>query len=340
MKYKDAGVDINAGLRVVDKIKKTVRETFSNKVVGKFGGFGGMFELKEKGIKDIVLVSSVDGVGTKLKIAFMLNKHDTVGQDLVNHCVNDILVQGATPLFFMDYIAMEKLNPDKISLIIKGMANACKKNECVLLGGETAEMPDFYSKGEYDIAGFIVGVVEKSKIIDGMKIKPGAVVMGLSSSGLHTNGYSLARHIFFDILGYSVNTNVPELGGTVGNILLRFHRSYLKVLKPILESGKILGLAHITGGGFIDNIPRVLSDGCCVEIYKNSWKVPKIFKFLQDKGKISEREMFRTFNMGIGMVIFANEHDAGWVYSRIKAQGEEAKIIGRVVKGEREVRLV
>src|SRR5688572_27686502 len=269
--YSDAGVDIDAATRATDRIKQLARRTFNERTLSEIGSFGGMFDGAFPGLKQPVLVASADGVGTKLKIAFLTGIHNTVGKDLVNHCVNDILVQGARPLFFLDYIATGKLRPDEVAAIVEGVANGCRENACVLLGGETAEMPDFYAAGEYDIAGFIVGVVDREKIIDGKQIEPGDVVLALPSVGLHTNGYSLARKLFFDVAGYDADTYLDELGMTAGEALLQPHVSYLKPLDGLLDSGLIKGLAHITGGGLTDNIPRILPEGSAVEIDRDSW---------------------------------------------------------------------
>jgi len=255
-------------------------------------------------------VSSADGVGTKLKVAFMTGRHDTVGADLVNHCVNDILVQGAEPLFFLDYLATGRLAPDVAEQVIAGVARGCRANGCALIGGETAEMPGFYADGEYDIAGFIVGVVDKSSVIDGRTIVPGDVLVGLPSTGLHTNGYSLARQVLFEIAGWSVETFVPELGTTVGDALLATHRSYLPIVRPLIDRGLVKGLAHITGGGITENLPRTLPDGCAAEIDLQSWRVPPIFRLIQDHGGIAASEMFRAFNMGVGLVVVCGQRDA------------------------------
>jgi phosphoribosylformylglycinamidine cyclo-ligase len=284
-----------------------------------------------------VLVASADGVGTKLKIAFLTGVHNSVGRDLVNHCVNDILVQGARPLFFLDYIATGKLLPEVIAGIVEGIANGCRENGCVLLGGETAEMPDFYSQGEYDVAGFIVGVADREKVIDGKRIEPGDVLLALPSVGLHTNGYSLARKLFLDIAGYNVETQLEELGMTVGEALLQPHPSYLKPLEGLLDSGVIKGLAHITGGGLTDNVPRILPDGAAVSIDKGSWPVLPVFELMRKIGNVSDAEMYRTFNMGVGMVIVTSAADRAAVESHLEQQGTSVFHIGSVVKGNREV---
>jgi phosphoribosylformylglycinamidine cyclo-ligase len=285
---------------------------------------------------DPVLVASADGVGTKLKLAFETGIHNTVGADLVNHCVNDILVQGARPLFFLDYFATGKLEPDVTASVVEGMARACKENSCVLLGGETAEMPDFYPPGEYDLAGFIVGVVDKAKVIDGKSIVPGDVVLGLPSTGLQTNGYSLARKLFFGVGGYKLDSNVDELGTTVGKALLRTHASFLPQIGPLLDSGLIKGLAHITGGGFLENIPRILPEGVSVEIKRGSWPEPPVFGLMQRLGNVSEAEMFRTFNMGIGMIVICSSSELDAVKNHLSEYFE----IGRVCTGSKSVLIV
>jgi phosphoribosylformylglycinamidine cyclo-ligase len=335
--YSDAGVDINAATRATDKIKELARRTFNPQTLSEIGSFGGMFDGAFPSLQHPVLVASADGVGTKLKIAFITGTHNTVGRDLVNHCVNDILVQGARPLFFLDYIATGKLLPDVVAGIVEGIANGCRENGCVLLGGETAEMPDFYAAGEYDVAGFIVGVADREKIIDGKTIAPGDVLLALPSVGLHTNGYSLARKLLFEVAGYEVDTGVAELGMTVGEALLQPHASYLKPLDGLLNSGVIKGLAHITGGGLTDNIPRILPEGSAVEIDKGSWPVLPIFKLMQQIGNVSEAEMYRTFNMGVGMVVVTSARDIQTVESHLQRQGAAVYQIGRVIHGRREV---
>ena len=307
--YKEAGVDIDAGEKAVELMKKFVKETYSSNVIKGVGGFGGLFEIDGK-----VLVSSADGVGTKLKLAFA-GKHDTVGQDLVNHCVNDILVQGAKPLFFMDYFAIGKLVPEVAADVVKGFSKACKENGCVLLGGETAELPGIYKENEYDLAGFIVGIVDKDKVIDGSRVKVGDKVIGLPSSGLHTNGYSLALNV---------------LGDEDREELMKIHISYLKPVMSVIE--KVNGMAHITGGGLVGNIPRVLPEGTSVKINKDAWDVPKIFKKIQEKGDVPEEDMWRTFNMGIGYVLIVDVEDADFV-----ADKTNGIVIGEVVKGEKKV---
>ena len=335
--YSDAGVDIDAATRATDKIKELARRTFNERTLSEIGSFGGMFDGAFPSLKQPVLVASADGVGTKLKIAFSAGVHNTVGRDLVNHCVNDILVQGARPLFFLDYIATGKLLPEVVAGIVEGVANGCRENGCVLLGGETAEMPDFYAAGEYDIAGFIVGVADREKIIDGKRITPGDVLLALPSVGLHTNGYSLARKLFFEVAGHRVDTRLDELGMTVGEALLQPHLSYLNPLDGLLDSGTIKGLAHITGGGLTDNIPRILPEGTAVKIEKGSWPVLPIDKLMQEIGNVAEAEMYRTFNMGVGMVIVTSDSNKSRVKDHLQEQGAAVYEIGRVVNGHGEV---
>jgi phosphoribosylformylglycinamidine cyclo-ligase len=340
MDYKSAGVDIDAGNETVRRIRALARGTFTPGVMSDIGSFGGLFRLGDR-FKDPVLVSSADGVGTKLKVAFLTGRHDTVGADLVNHCVNDILVQGAEPLFFLDYLATGRLSPEVAEQVITGVAHACTENNCALLGGETAEMPGFYADGEYDIAGFIVGAVEKSQIIDGRAIVPGDVLIGLPSSGLHTNGYSLARRIFFELAQWKPDKFVRELGVTLGDALLATHRSYLPFVRPLLESRHARGIAHITGGGMTENLPRVLPEGCAAEIDRRSWSIPPIFRLLQQHGRVSDEEMFRAFNMGIGLIIVCPPRDAERAINAIALAGEpNAMRIGFVVSGDRTVRYV
>lgn len=338
MEYKAAGVDIDAGNEIVRRIRSLARSTFTPGVLSDIGSFGGLFRLDRDRYQDPVLVSSVDGVGTKLKVAFMTGRHDTVGADLVNHCVNDILVQGAEPLFFLDYLATGRLSPVVAEQVVAGVARACRENGCALIGGETAEMPGFYADGEYDIAGFIVGIVEKSKLIDGRSVVPGDVLIGLPSTGLHTNGYSLARRVFFEAAGWKVDTFVRELNAMVGDVLLAPHRSYLPLIKPFFDRQSMKGLAHVTGGGITDNLPRVLPDGCAAEIDRQAWTVPPIFRVLQQRGDITDAEMFRTFNMGIGLVIVCASREADRIINTLSRAGEPNAIrIGFVVSGDRTV---
>jgi phosphoribosylformylglycinamidine cyclo-ligase len=335
--YSDAGVDIDAATRATDRIKELARTTFNQRTLSEIGSFGGMFDGAFPNLAQPVLVASADGVGTKLKAAFATGVHNTVGRDLVNHCVNDILVQGARPLFFLDYVATGKLSPEVVASVVEGVANGCRENGCVLLGGETAEMPGFYGDGEYDIAGFIVGVVDRSKIIDGKSIVPGDVLLALPSAGLHTNGYSLARKLFFEVAGYEADTYVPELEMTAGEALLLPHLSYLRPLDGLLDRGVLKGLAHITGGGLLDNIPRILPDGTSVKIEQGSWPVLPMFELFRQLGNVSDREMNRTFNMGIGMVIVCSPNDAQTIASHFSERNESCFRVGKVVEGNREV---
>jgi phosphoribosylformylglycinamidine cyclo-ligase len=338
--YASAGVDIDAANRATEKIKELARGTFNARTLSEIGSFGGMFDGAFPDLRGPVLVASADGVGTKLKIAFATGIHNTIGRDLVNHCVNDILVQGARPLFFLDYIATGKLAPDTITGIVEGVATGCRENGCVLLGGETAEMPGFYADNEYDVAGFIVGVVSKEKAIDGRSIAPGDIVLGLPSVGLHTNGYSLARKLFFADGASQIDTHFDELGGTVGAALLKPHQSYLHALDSLLEQGTIKGLAHITGGGLLENIPRILPEGTSVEIKRGSWPVLPIFQLIQRLGNVEDQEMFRTFNMGVGMIVVCAEAEAPSVKTQIESRNEVCYQIGRVTSGDRQVALV
>jgi len=335
--YSDAGVDIDAATRATDRIKELARATFNERTLSEIGSFGGMFDGAFPHLAKPVLVASADGVGTKLKIAFATGVHNTVGRDLVNHCVNDILVQGARPLFFLDYVATGKLSPEVVASVVEGVATGCRENGCVLLGGETAEMPGFYGEGEYDIAGFIVGVVDRLKIVDGKTIEPGDVLLALPSVGLHTNGYSLARKLFFEVAGYEPQTHLPELRMTAGEALLQPHTSYLRPLNELLDRGVIKGLAHITGGGLTDNIPRILPEGTAVKIEQGSWPVLPIFELFRRLGNVSDREMFRTFNMGVGMVIVCSPVNAAIIKAHFEACGDAYYEIGKVIAGNREV---
>ena len=334
--YADAGVSIDNANLAVAKIREMARSTFNERTLTEIGSFGGMFSGAFPGMAEPILVASADGVGTKLKLAFETGIHNTVGADLVNHCVNDILVQGARPLFFLDYFATGKLEPDVTALVVEGMARACRENGCVLLGGETAEMPDFYPPGEYDLAGFIVGVVDKLKVIDGKSITPGDVVLGIPSTGLQTNGYSLARKLFFEIGGYQVDSYIDELGETVGEALLKTHSSFLPQIDPLLDSGGIKGIVHITGGGFLENIPRILPKGVSVGIKRGSWPELPIFGLMQRLGNVDEKEMFRTFNMGIGMVVICSKGDKDAIADRV----ENCYEIGRVTSGTQTVKIL
>ncbi len=334
--YADAGVSIDNANRAVAKIREYARSTFNERTLTEIGSFGGMFSGAFPDMADPILVASADGVGTKLKLAFETGIHNTVGADLVNHCVNDILVQGARPLFFLDYFATGKLDPDVTASVVEGMARACRENGCVLLGGETAEMPDFYPPGEYDLAGFIVGVVDKENVIDGKSIIPGDVVLGIPSNGLQTNGYSLARKLFFEVGNYKVDTFMDELGTTVGDALLATHQSFLPQIGPLLGGGKIKGLVHITGGGFLENIPRILPEGVSVEIERGTWPELPIFGLMQKLGNVSVQEMFRTFNMGIGMIVVCSPDSASEMQSSIA----DCRTIGRVTSGDGTVKIL
>ena len=334
MDYKQSGVDIDAGNEVVRRIRSLARATFTPGVLSDIGSFGGLFNLQAHGLTDPVLVASADGVGTKLRVAFLTGVHTTIGRDLVNHCVNDILVQGAQPLFFLDYLATGKLDPDVAVQIVQGLADACRENGCALLGGETAEMPGFYADGEYDVAGFIVGAVSRERLIDGKAIAPGDVLLGLPSSGLHTNGYSLARRIAFDVAGLRPADRVRELGTTIGDALLVPHRSYLPVVRPLLETGLIKGMAHITGGGITENLPRILPSGTHAVIDRRSWTVPAIFQWLQRTGSVPDEDMMRTFNMGIGLIIACGRDHAAQVTDALAAAGERGAVqIGSIRAG-------
>jgi phosphoribosylformylglycinamidine cyclo-ligase len=337
--YSDAGVSIDAANAAVERIKRLARATFNTRTLSEIGTFGGMFDGAFPGMRSPVLVASADGVGTKLKLAFMTGVHDTVGRDLVNHCTNDILVQGARPLFFLDYVATGVLAPDVIVRIVEGVARGCRENNCVLLGGETAEMPGFYPEGEYDVAGFIVGVVDREKVIDGARVRPGDLVLGLPSAGLHTNGYSLARKLFFEVGGHAPDTRLDALGTTVGEALLAEHRSYLRPLEGLLDTGVVKALAHITGGGLLENLPRVLPEGTAVEIERGAWPVPAVFEVMRELGNVAEPEMYRTFNMGVGMAVVCAESDAAAIRAHLKQTDEPCYEIGRVVAGERTVEI-
>lgn len=337
--YRDAGVDIDAGNKAVELMKRHVRSTYRPEVLGDIGGFGGLFALNSGKYRQPVLVSGTDGVGTKLKIAFLTDKHDTIGQDGVAMCVNDILVQGAEPLFFLDYLAVGKLEPEKVAAIVSGVAMACRESGCALLGGETAEMAGFYPDGEYDIAGFAVGVVDRDKIITGEKIKPGDVLIGLPSSGLHSNGFSLVRKICFEVKQLQVNAHIPELGRTLGEELLEPTRLYPKTCLPLIEKFDIHGMVHITGGGFYDNIPRVLPEGCGAEVDTSAWTEPPVFGLLQQWGGVAKAEMYRTFNMGIGMILIVSAEDAPAVQAELAARNEKSYIIGKITTGEQRVEL-
>ena len=329
-KYAEAGVDIDAGNRLVELLKPIVSKTFKRGVITEIGGFAGLFSLNLENIRNPVLVSSTDGVGTKLRIAFMLDKHDTIGIDLVAMCVNDILVQGANPLFFLDYISMGKLEVNKAQEIVKGIAEGCQEAGCSLLGGETAEMPGFYAEGEYDLAGFVVGIAENEDLLDGSEIAVGHQLIGIASSGLHSNGYSLVRKIFFEGLKMSVDDYVEDFGRTLGEELLEPTRIYAKAIGNLSRDFRICGISHITGGGLVDNLPRIIPKACKTVIRRSSWPVPPVFSFIQKAGQISDQEMMRTFNNGLGMVIVVNEEENNEVLSRLNAMGETAFYIGSV----------
>ena len=331
--YARAGVDVDLGNRLKGQIQSLVKQTHGPQVLSSIGGFGGLFRANFPGMREPVLVASIDGVGTKLKIAFALNKHDTVGADLVNHCVNDIAVLGARPLFFLDYIGCGKLEPRVFQQLLRGFSRACRSARCALLGGETAQMPGMYRNGEYDLAGCIIGVVDRGNIIDGKKIRPGDVILGLESNGLHTNGYSLAREILFGKMNLKIGSRLPGSVTAVGKELLRVHKNYQPRLAKI-PTGMISGLAHITGGGLIDNLPRILPANCDAVIETGKWRAPRIFQILQQNGNIDLHEMYQVFNMGIGMVAVVSERDAGRAMRIL-----EAKRIGQIVRGSGRVRL-
>ncbi len=332
--YKDAGVDIDAGNEAVRLIRHHVRSTFRPEVLGDIGGFGGLFALDTKKYPEPVLVSGADGVGTKLKVAFLMDKHDTVGQDAVAMCVNDILVQGAEPLFFLDYLAVGRLDPAKVAAIVGGVATGCRLAGCALIGGETAEMPGFYPDGEYDLAGFAVGVADRSRLIDGARIKEGDAVIGLPSSGLHSNGFSLARRVFFDLAGWAVDRHVPELGKTLGEELLTPTEIYVRAVLSLLPVVDVCGMAHITGGGLLENLPRCLPAGFGVCLDPSSWTVPPVFELIRKLGRVERNEMYRTFNMGIGFCLVVPAEKAEKTIRLLGAASQESAVIGEVVKGE------
>ncbi len=329
IRYRDAGVNIDEADRAVSFIKKFARQTFTPGVLTDIGSFGACFQLS--GFRKPVLVGSADGVGTKLKVAFLTGKHDTVGEDLVNHCVNDIAVQGAKPMFFLDYFAVGKLNAEVAAAVISGISRGCRNNGCALIGGETAEMPGMYDPGEYDLAGFIVGAAERTKILNGKSIRPGDILLGLPSTGLHTNGYSLARRLFFDVAGYSPKTLLPEVGATVGDALLAVHRSYLKAISALMDAGLLRGAAHITGGGITDNTPRMLPAGLGVAIDTSAWRIPALFEALRRIGKIPEDDYRRTFNLGVGMILAVPARRAAKAEAILSGLGETPFRVGEVV---------
>jgi len=336
--YREAGVDIDAQDRALERVKEMVRRTYTRDVLSDQGSFGGLFRLDPRGVKEPVLVASADGVGTKLRLAFLTGRHDTVGQDLVHHCINDILVQGARPLFFLDYFATGRLEPEVAAAVIGGVATACSAHGVALLGGETAEMPGFYGDGEYDLAGFIVGVVDRRRILDGSAVERGDVLVGLPSSGLHTNGYSLARRIFFEQLALQPASHCEELGCTVGEELLKVHRSYLGPVWPLLDKKWVRAMAHITGGGISDNLPRVLPEGLAAVVKVGSWEVPPVFRLLAEAGQVPETDMWRTFNLGVGMILVVAPKHLGHVLEALRATGCPGFPMGNIVEGVREVR--
>ena len=338
--YAEAGVDIAAGNRAVELMRESVRSTFRPEVLAEIGGFGGLFALDTTRYRHPVLVSGADGVGTKLKIAMLMDRHDTIGIDAVAMCVNDILVQGAEPLFFLDYLAVGRLVPEKVAAIVSGVAEGCRQAGCALIGGETAEMPGFYAPGEYDLAGFAVGVVERERIIDGSSIRPGDRLIGLPSSGLHSNGYSLARRVLLEVAGYGVETYHEDLGRTVGEEMLEPTRIYVRTVLPLLEQFDIRGMAHITGGGLTENIPRILPRGTAAVVERRSWPVPPVFSLIQSIGRVAEEEMLRTFNMGLGLVMVVPEEQAGALLRYLSQKGEKAYLVGEIAGGEREVKYV
>jgi len=335
--YADAGVDISSGDRAKQRIKMLARKTFNKQVLSEIGGFGGLFALDLTKFPEPVLVSSADGVGTKLKVAFELGIHHTVGADLVNHCVNDIAVQGATPLFFLDYLATGRLENEVVETVVRGISEACRANGCALIGGETAQMPGFYADGEYDLAGTIIGAVNRPNIITGEKIEIGDVLLGLPSNGLHTNGYSLARKLMFEVAKYSPDHYVNELKDKAGAALMRTHKSYLGVIKKLLAGNMVSGMAHITGGGITENLPRILPRGMDAMVDKASWTVPPLFEHLRELGNVDEDEMFRTFNMGIGLIAVIPADQVKKVKAMLNRANERHCLIGRIVRGSRKV---
>jgi phosphoribosylformylglycinamidine cyclo-ligase len=335
--YADAGVDIAGGGRTKERIKFLAQKTFNRNVLGGIGGFGALYRLDLQRWKNPILVSSADGVGTKLKVAFELGLHHTVGADLVNHCVNDVAVQGATPLFFLDYFASGKLDPEVTEDVVTGLADACKANACALIGGETAQMPGFYTDGEYDLAGFIVGAVDRDKVITGAAIKAGDVLIGMPSTGLHTNGYSLARKLLFEVAGYKATQYVTAIKEKAGAALLKTHRSYLHVIQKLVTAGLTTGMAHITGGGITENLPRILPKNVTAQVELGSWPVLPIFEHLRELGQVSEEEMMRTFNMGIGLIAAIPAEKFTRAKNLLDRAEEKFYVVGRVVKGERRV---
>ena len=334
--YKNAGVDVTAGYKSVELIKNSVKSTYTKGVISDLGGFGGLFAPDIKNMKEPVLVSGTDGVGTKLKLAFLMNKHDTVGQDCVAMCVNDVICSGAKPLFFLDYIALGKNVPEKVATIVKGITDGCKMADCALVGGETAEMPGFYPEDEYDLAGFVVGIVDKEKIINSENINVGDKVIGIKSSGVHSNGFSLVRKVF-DINKKNINDYKEELGKSLGSALLEPTKIYVKPVLKLLQEIDVKGISHITGGGFYENMPRMLKDNVSLIIHKNSYEIPEIFKLIQKEGDISQRDMYNTFNMGIGMALIVSPDNVQEAIKILEQEGEKAFEIGEVIKGNKEV---
>lgn len=337
LRYADAGVHLDTSDDTKRRIKTIVRSTFGPEVLSDIGLFGGLFAPDWRRYREPVLVASTDSVGTKLKVAFAMHQHDTVGIDIVAHCANDILVQGARPLFFLDYLGMGRHDPAVAESVIRGVAEGCRRIGCALLGGEMAELPDLYQAGEYDLAGTIVGIVDRDRILDGTRIAAGDRVIGLAADGLHTNGYSLARKVLFGVAGYTVDTMMPGCGRTVGSELLQPHRCYVPALLPLLQGRRLKGLAHITGGGLLDNIPRILPDGCAVRLQANAWPILPVFEALQRLGEIDDHEMYRTFNMGIGMAVIVDADEAGDIVETLRQHGESPYLIGEVYPGERTV---
>lgn len=334
--YKAAGVDVTAGYKGVELMKKAVQATYTNAVISDIGGFGGLYAPQIKGMEEPILVSGTDGVGTKLKLAFLMDKHDTIGEDCVAMCANDVICTGASPMFFLDYMALGKNIPEKVATIVAGVAEGCKKAKCSLIGGETAEMPGFYPVDEYDLAGFCVGIVDKKKIINNKTIEIGDKVIGLKSSGVHSNGFSLVRKVF-EVNKENLNEYVESLGCTVGEALLKPTKIYVKPILKLIEQVKVKGISHITGGGFYENMPRMLREGVALKIDKNSYEVPPIFKLIAERGNIPERDMYNTFNMGIGMAVIVPESEVEKSLEILKQAGEEAYLIGEVIAGNKEI---
>lgn len=340
LSYKDAGVDIDAANQALANAKSAIERTFTPGVLQDIGSFGAMYQLDLKDLTEPVLVSSVDGVGTKLKLAFMTGKHDTVGIDLVSHCVNDILVQGARPLFFLDYLATGRLHPKVIEDVIRGLATGCRYAGCALIGGETAEMPSMYADDEYDLAGTIVGVVDRKRIVDGESIEPGDVIIGLPSSGLHTNGYSLARKIVFEHAGLKPDDEMPGVGRTVAQALMEPHIAYAKLMQIVMKSVQVKGMSHITGGGLTDNTPRMMPKTCAAEIDLSAWTVPPLFRYLQEAGNVEDKEMLRTFNMGLGFLFVVSPDQEKRALEAIDMVGKEGWAVGRIIEGAHDVKYV